>query len=87
MPASQLYSYLAVAVLAAGYWAWANHAALRARLFNAQPLPAQAEATTDEQWVHTLLRLKGEMESQGKADIAAMVLEILWRVMGGKQHK
>jgi hypothetical protein len=85
MSASQLYSYLAVAALAAGYWAWANRAALRAYLLREQPLPSEEAA--DERWVHTLLRLKADMESQGKAEIAAMVLEILWRVMGGKAHK
>lgn len=83
MQLTDLGSYVILAAVAGGYWLWSNRAALRARLLPAPPAPA----SEDEEWVRTLLRLKAEMEGDGKADIAALVREILWRMMGGKAHE
>lgn len=85
MQLTDLGSYVILAAVAAGYWLWSNRAALRARLLPAPPAPAPA--SEGEEWVRTLLRLKAEMEGDGKADIAALVREILWRMMGGKAHE
>lgn len=85
MQLTDLGSYVILAAVAGAYWLWSNRAALAARLFPKPPAPAPA--SEDEEWVRTLLRLKAEMESEGKADIAALVREILWRMMGGKAHE
>ena len=90
MPLPEMGNYLLVAVAAAGYWAWANRAALRAYLTPSKAPVAPAESdplARRDEWVSTLLRLQRELDESGQSDLSALTRELVWQLLGGKPHK